>query len=125
MKKYDKYRETGYKFFEQLPNDWELKLGLSCFKENKNKNADLAESRLLQFKYGSIIPKANQEIKKEDEEVFCKYTIVEPCDIMLNGLNLNYDFVTQRVGIVREKGIITSAYLALRCRSVLNPYFAN
>ena len=33
---------------------------------------------------------------------------------MINGLNLNYDFISQRVAIVREKGIITSAYLAVQ-----------
>ncbi|MBD5160895.1 MAG: hypothetical protein HDT14_02535 [Oscillibacter sp.] len=37
---------------------------------------------------------------------------------MLNGLNLNYDFVTQRVALVEEQGIITSAYIALRLRDV-------
>lgn len=80
---------------------------------------------MLQFNYGNIIRKSNQEIKKDDEDVFAKYTVVEPNDIMLNGLNLNYDFVSQRVGIVEEKGAITSAYLALRCRNLYNPHYAN
>ena len=31
---------------------------------------------------------------------------------MLNGLNLNFDFVSQRVALVKERGIITSAYIA-------------
>lgn len=33
---------------------------------------------------------------------------------MVNGLNLNYDFVTQRVALVPCNGIITSAYISLR-----------
>ena len=49
--------------------------------------------------------------------------IVEPGNIMINGLNLNYDFVTQRVAIVRKKGIITSAYLSLKKLCDLNPDF--
>lgn len=125
MKRYSEYIETGYKFLPLLPVNWELKLGLSCFEENKKKNSDLVERLLLQFNYGTIIRKSNQEIKKDDEDVFAKYTIVEPNDIMLNGLNLNYDFVSQRVGIVEEKGAITSAYLALRCRNLYNPHYAN
>jgi len=125
MRQYEKYIDTGYKFLPKLPANWELKLGLSCFEENKRKNSDLTERLLLQFCYGSIIHKANQEIKEVDEAVFAKYTIVEPNDIMLNGLNLNYDFVSQRVGIVKEKGTITSAYLALRCRKHYNPFYAN
>lgn len=125
MKRYDEYIETGYKFLPQLPSGWDLKLGRSCFEENKKKNSDLQERLLLQFKYGTIIRKASQEIKKDDEIVLAKYTVVEPNDIMLNGLNLNYDFVSQRVGIVEEKGTITSAYLALRCRDLYNPFYAN
>lgn len=125
MKRYSEYIETGYKFLPRLPQNWELKLGLSCFEENKKKNSDLVERLLLQFNYGTIIRKSNQEIKKDDEDVFAKYTVVEPNDIMLNGLNLNYDFVSQRVGIVEEKGAITSAYLALRCRNLYNPHYAN
>lgn len=38
--------------------------------------------------------------------------VVNPGTIMLNGLNLNFDFVTQRVALVKERGIITSAYIA-------------
>lgn len=125
MKRYAEYIETGYKFLPELPSGWELKLGRSCFEKNKKKNTDLVEKLLLQFNYGTIIRKSNQEIKKDDEAVFAKYTVVEPNDIMLNGLNLNYDFVSQRVGIVEEKGIITSAYLALRCRNLYNPQYAN
>lgn len=125
MKRYNKHIKTGYKFLPLIPVNWDLKLGLSCFEENKKKNTELVEKLLLQFKYGTIVRKANQEIKKDDELTFAKYTVVEPNDIILNGLNLNYDFVSQRVGIVKEKGAITSAYLALRCRNLYNPFYAN
>lgn len=46
-----------------------------------------------------------------------KYTKVNPNDIMVNGLNLNYDFITQRVALVSHIGIITSAYICLRPRN--------
>ncbi len=42
---------------------------------------------------------------------------------MINGLNLNYDFVSQRVGLVKEDGIITSAYLCMRVRPNQNPIY--
>lgn len=125
MKRYNKHIKTGYKFLPLIPENWEFRLGLFCFEENKKKNTELVEKLLLQFKYGTIVRKANQEIKKDDELIFAKYTVVEPNDIILNGLNLNYDFVSQRVGIVKEKGVITSAYLALRCRNLYNPFYAN
>ncbi len=123
--RYEEYKETGYRFCPALPASWNIKSGRFCFEENKQKNTDLTEKTLLQFTYGSIVRKKNQEITKDDEPIIAKYTVVQPFDIMVNGLNLNYDFVSQRIGLVCEPGVITSAYLSLRCHDVYNPYYAN
>ncbi len=125
MKKYGEYITTDNKFITQIPSAWKLKLGLSLFAENKDKNDNLQNTNQLQFCYGTIIKKSNQSIEQDNIDVVKKYTIVQCNDIMLNGLNLNYDFVSQRVAIVPESGIITSAYLSLRCRDVYNPFYAN
>ena len=123
--RYEVYKETGYRFCPALPASWNIKSGRFCFEENKKKNTDLTEKTLLQFTYGSIVRKKDQEITKDDESIIAKYTVVQPFDIMVNGLNLNYDFVSQRVGLVCEPGVITSAYLSLRCHDVYDPYYAN
>ena len=39
---------------------------------------------------------------------------------MINGLNLNYDFVSQRVACAPSDGIITSAYVVCRPRTGVN-----
>ena len=53
-----------------------------------------------------------------------KYSKVLQNDILINGLNLNYDFVSQRVAIVPEPGIVTSAYVVLRpFETTYAPYF--
>ena len=44
-------------------------------------------------------------------------------DIMINGLNLNYDFISQRVARVREEGAITSAYVSLRPTEIADSRF--
>lgn len=123
--RYAEYKDTGNRFIPSIPLNWSIKSGRYCFEENALKNSDLSQRNLLQFTYGTIVRKNNQEIPADSEEIYRKYTKVIPNDIMLNGLNLNYDFVSQRVGIVRESGIITSAYLSLRCHDVYNPYYAN
>ena len=63
------------------------------------------------------MPKKKYELTEDLIETYEKYTVVFPNDIMINGLNLNYDFVSQRIALVKEKGIITSAYIALRLRN--------
>ena len=97
----------------------------SLFYENVSKNTDFAEQKAFQFYFGTIVPKKEYELTEELIETYKKYTLIEPGDIMINGLNLNYDFVTQRVGLVQERGIITSAYLSLRPRRDINTrYYA-
>lgn len=89
----------------------------SLFIENTTKNFLFEEKNALQFFFGSIIPKRKYELTEDLIETYKKYTIVSPGDIILNGLNLNYDFVSQRIALVKEPGIITSAYTALRLRN--------
>lgn len=91
----------------------------SLFVENAAKNTPFAEENALQFFFGSIIQKKKYELTEDLIEIYKKYTIVIPGDIMINGLNLNYDFVSQRVALVKEHGIITSAYIALRLRDTV------
>jgi len=123
--RYEEYRTTANQYIPSIPKTWNLKSGRFCFEENKEKNTDLSQHTLLQFTYGEIVRKRVQDISKDDESIICKYTVVQPNDIMLNGLNLNYDFVSQRVGMVKESGVITSAYLSLRCHDVFVPAYAN
>lgn len=118
-----KYKNSGIKWLGKIPDHWEIKRISTEFSENKNTNIDYVESKALQFKYGEIIEKPQREIDSELIETYQKYIIVEPNDIIINGLNLNYDYVTQRIGIVRQKGIITSAYITLRPSKNINPLY--
>lgn len=99
---------------------WEsVRLG-ALFQEHTETNTSLLERHALQFCFGAIVPKQDQGIPAELGEVYRRYTVVSPGDIMINGLNLNYDFISQRIALVKERGIITAAYLALRARVPLN-----
>lgn len=95
----------------------------SLFHENTAKNEGFLSSNALQFRYGSIVPKKKFDLTSDLIETYKKYTLIQPGDIMINGLNLNYDFVTQRVAIVPSSGIITSAYICLRPRDNVNCRF--
>ena len=114
MEKYSSYKDSGVQWLGQVPSHWEMKRFRFLLTENAKLNTDLKERTQLQFRYGDIVQKIDQS---EDSEVLTtiqKYTVVEPGDIMINGLNLNYDFISQRVAQVQEPGVITSAYISLR-----------
>jgi type I restriction enzyme S subunit len=97
----------------------------TLFAENKALNYDCVVRHALQFKYGDIISKPKTKVDDSLLEIWKKYTIVQSGDIMINGLNLNYDFVSFRIGLVKEEGIITSAYISLRPRKGVNAKFYN
>lgn len=114
MERYSEYRDSGVKWLGEIPRHWEMKRWRFLMVENTKKNSDRRVRLQLQFRYGDIVRKANQSEESDVLDTISKYTVVEPNDIMINGLNLNYDFVSQRVAQVNEEGVITSAYISLR-----------
>lgn len=106
-------KESGIAWVGEIPQEWACtKIG-AVFTENNHRNLFGKETKALQFNYGTIVPK--KDFDSEDEYVaktILNYTIVDKGMIMLNGLNLNFDFVTKRVAFVRERGVITSAYMS-------------
>ena len=122
--RYNEYKSTSNRFLTYIPSHWKMKFAKVCFDENKCKNINNAEKLLLQFKYGTIVHKAIQDADTISDDTYEKYTVVQPKDIVINGLNLNYDFVTKRIGMVKERGIITSAYLVVRNKALLTPEYS-
>jgi type I restriction enzyme S subunit len=121
MKPYPTYKPSNIPWLGDVPEHWEEQRLNSIFSENKNANSDLCEKNTLQFRFGEIISKPKFEENSSWLETIKKYHIVHPNDILVNGLNLNYDFLTQRVAIVRTTGIITSAYISITPREQVNP----
>ncbi len=123
-----KMKDSGIEWIGKIPESWSVHPAKYAFTEIREKNTDGKIQLALQFKNGSIIRKNNFEADSDDyvADTILNYTIVEPNTIMINGLNLNYDLKSLRVAIVREKGIITSAYLALKPdEAKISPEFAN
>lgn len=121
------YKDSGIEWIGQIPMDWKMQPLAIYFSENSKSNSDLGSVNALQFKYGEIIQKPNngKELTDKDRELLEKYTVVSPDDIVVNGLNLNYDLKSLRIAKVREDGIITSAYIVLRPRNGANASFYN
>lgn len=123
MERYSDYKDSGVKWLGEIPRHWEMKRWRFLMVENTKKNSDRRVRLQLQFRYGDIVRKANQSEESDVLDTISKYTVVEPNDIMINGLNLNYDFVSQRVAQVNEDGAITSAYISLRPTNIACPKY--
>ena len=122
-----KMKDSGIEWIGEIPEGWEIVPVRSCFDEVRTKNADGQEQNALQFKSGNIISKTNFNASMDDyvADTITNYTVVLPDTVMINGLNLNYDFKSLRVALVKEKGVITSAYLAIfPDRKKISPQYA-
>lgn len=113
-------KDSGIEWMGAIPAAWGVHRIASHFQEIKEKNTANAYSNALQFKMGKIIAKPQKWDEDETNETYSAYTVVHPNTIMINGLNLEFDFVTQRVARVECNGIITSAYIALSPRDDIN-----
>ena len=118
-------KDTGIEWIGIIPSSWTIFPANGVFSEVKEKNTDLKLTNAFSFKYGEIVDKKQVgDVDNNLKETLSSYTIVRKNTIMINGLNLNYDFVSQRVAIVNESGVITSAYLAIQPdENKINPRF--
>lgn len=109
-----KMKDSGIEWIGEVPNDWSIHPIRAQFNEVSEKNRLGLVKNALKFTYGNIVRKENFDADDDGyiANTILNYTIVNPGTIMINGLNLNFDFVSQRVALVEERGIITSAYIA-------------
>lgn len=108
----------------QPPEEWGLsKLHHVFTVRSKNKNTGMQEDNLLSLSYGHI---KRKDIAGADgllPESFETYQIVEPGDVVLRLTDLQNDKRSLRQGLVTERGIITSAYDAVRVGTEHEPRF--
>lgn len=124
MKRYEKYKPTGIQWLPEIPEHWEEKRLASHFHGRVESNSDFEFKRAYKFNYGSVVPKNETGGFAEYRDVYVRYSKVLQNDILINGLNLNYDFVSQRVALVPAPGIVTAAYVVLRpLATTYAPYF--
>lgn len=116
-------KDSGIDWIGQIPEHWEIKTINNMFTLNEARNRDMKIIDAYQFKFGEIVQKPKLKLTKDLMHTYQDYTIIEPNDIVFNGLNLNYDFVTQRIGIAKNLGIITSSYISIKPRKDINPCF--
>lgn len=107
-------KNSGVQWIGDIPSSWNIKPVYKYFHDHIFLNLDYEFQRAFQFNYGTL--KYKNEIGDLElyKDTYIKYSKVKKNDIIINGLNLNYDFISQRVAITPENGIITSAYIAMR-----------
>ena len=123
LKPYQTYKESGLSWLGEVPDHWETRPAFGAFLPNHERNHGMKEKTVLSLSYGRIVIKPAEKLHGLVPESFETYQIVNPGDIVLRTTDLQNDHTSLRVGMVRDRGIITSAYLVLQVRLGVNPDF--
>ncbi len=122
-KAYPEYKESGVEWIDSIPSYWEVKPTFALCEASTQKNIDGAESNVLSLSYGNIIPRDVETNFGLLPESFNTYQVISCGDVILRLTDLQNDKNSLRVGLAKQKGIITSAYLKLKANSDINPNF--
>lgn len=117
-------KDSGVEWIREIPKRWNVHPIYFYFGERKHKNLLGNEDNLLSLSYGNIIRKDINTNGGLLPDTFNTYNIVEKNDIIIRPTDLQNDKRSLRTGIVKEHGIITSAYIALKpIKNVNENYF--
>lgn len=124
LPKYSSFKPAVTPWIQEIPAHWEEKPFYALMRERKTKNKGMKEDNLLSLSYGNIIRKDINTPNGLLPESFETYQIVEPNDVVFRLTDLQNDKRSLRSAICSERGIITSAYLAVQSEGIL-PAFVN
>ena len=118
------YSEINVPWIGSIPSQWSVEPLFSVAAERREPNIGMRENNLLSLSYGQIVPKDMASNDGLLPQSFETYQVVHEDDIVLRLTDLQNDKRSLRSARVRERGIITSAYLAIRPFGV-SPSFLN
>lgn len=114
---------SGIEWIGDIPSSWKKFTIGQFFGQIKEKNGGMIEKNLLSLSYGKI---RKRNIDSPDGLLpasFEGYNIIEKDDIILRMTDLQNDHKSLRQGISTERGIVTSAYIAMRAKQTVDSKF--
>lgn len=116
-----KMKATNIPWLPEIPEHWNC-IKLKAFSnDNKEKNKGNVESCVLSLSYGNVIVKQNVNFGLVPDN-YENYQIVKPGYIILRLTDLQNDHKSLRTGLVKNRGIITSAYVGLVVNNINHEY---
>lgn len=113
-------KDSGVEWLGKIPEHWEIFPAFSVVQEGQIKNNNGKEKNVLSLSYGNIIQRDVENNFGLLPDSFNTYQVVNCGDIILRLTDLQNDKRSLRVGLVNQRGIITSAYLKLTTKERLD-----
>lgn len=119
MKKYEKYTKTDQSWISAIPSHWEYVRAKRLFDNHKEKNIGNKESNILSLTLKGVINNDKDNPIGLSPSDYATYQIFEKDDLVFKLIDLE-NISTSRVGIVPERGIMSSAYIRFSAREEIN-----
>lgn len=117
--KYNEYKPTDQPWMSSIPAHWEYWRAKRLFDNPKEKNTGNNETNVLSLTLRGVIHNDKDNPIGLAPSDYATYQIFKPNDIVFKLIDLE-NFSTSRVGIVPEKGIMSSAYIRFTARTDIN-----
>lgn len=118
MRGYPTYKDSEVEWIGRIPASWDIRPLFTLASESKISNKGMIENNLLSLSYGRIIQKDIESLGGLLPESFETYQVVNENDIIFRLTDLQNDKRSLRSAICRERGIITSAYVAVTPKKI-------
>jgi type I restriction enzyme S subunit len=118
-----KMKDSGISWIGMIPEHWEVRRLSQVAYEHYISNKEVHHQNLLSLSYGRIIRKDINTTEGLLPASFDTYQIVEEGNIVMRLTDLQNDHKSLRVGLVKEEGIVTSAYVCLGVSDSMVPSY--
>lgn len=118
-------KDSGIPWIGQIPAHWDVKFLFQVAREHYVSNKDIHHKNLLSLSYGKIVRKDINTTDGLLPASFDTYQLIEPGNVVFRFTDLQNDHKSLRVGLSKETGIITSAYVVVEVdpNYILPEYF--
>jgi type I restriction enzyme S subunit len=121
LQPYAEYKDSGQQWLGQVPAHWDLKPGHAAFVPRGVKNTGMKEKTVLSLSYGRIKVKPTDRQHGLVPDSYETYQIVDEGNIIIRGTDMQNDHTSLRIGLSRNRGVISSAYLCFETRKTVTP----
>ncbi len=108
-----------YDWLGSIPDHWHVKRGKFLFRHKKELNSDMRCELILALTLNGVMHKEDLEARSLVPADYSTYQVFYPNDLVFKLIDLE-NYQTSRVGIVSEKGIMSSAYIRISPSKKLN-----
>ncbi len=119
MKQYEKYKTVDQSWYSSIPEHWEYYRAKRIFDNLKEKNDGNKEDNVLSLTLKGVIRNDKDAPIGLSPSDYSTYQIFQKNDLVFKLIDLE-NISTSRVGLVPEKGIMSSAYIRFSARMDVN-----